>query len=573
MIEKMLKFFKSHALLVSIMLFTAMTIVRLTHFLVTAYSTSDESLYMWSGFASVEKGTIIILYQQRFVYQLIIAVFSLIFRIDNIWKMATMLSFINLFCTSLTAYLLQRTLKRFYPQWSSWKYTLLLPTIIMLAVGNVIYTTEAVSLMFLVSGFYLLCEVFHSKRYVTTALSGILFGLAYLVREPYVAVAVIVPSYLTYLTIKKRFPFKLLMVFILSEFLLFRIPNFENNSVNLGNFVFVELYNRVGEGINSVFTFMSIEPIVIQSSNVVLRSGGYIPESNITAFEQTPMQIYSPSAYGVDSWVNGVLPSLDRIYYSTIYVVIGCFIGWNPIFFVLTITGLYLLIKSRKQNRVLTNLLLVTSIGAVFTFMGSSYLVSVPNELQISSGLELPVATIIRLSHTSLFATVLSIPVMEKIVPMLKKKTLIILAVVCVAIVGGTFGYSLLGLQSNFSSGFINRVDFTYRAPYLRTYDYTANTGKTLLFGGHNVISLSLFIRLRDNVFVSRPVDEIEFHQLLNGDNWDTILAYGVTHFLADPALEERFPFYWSLVHNMTEYKITEVFKDGESYLYQIEIK
>jgi len=133
---------------------------------------------------------------------------------------------------------------------------------------------------------------------------------------------------------------------------------------------------------------------------------------------------------------------------------------------------------------------------------------------------------------------------------------------------------AIYSFQAQWSSGYVDRLNFSYRSPYIKVRDYCQTSNKTLIFGGVNIVQTSLFLRNNENVFfASPPRNESEFHNLLNLEDWDTILIYGITHYTSRPALQESFPFFWDLLSENTSYGISIIFETGEAYFYEIVLR
>lgn len=564
------------ALVISISLLVAMSTVRLYHFTVSGFMTSDEGLYILAGVLSAERNTVVIAYPNRIPYQIVLGFFGWVFNLDNVYSMMYFAVGFDLFCSILSVFLSYKIIDTFLPKHAKYSfiYILLIPTLIIFDVATVAVLTESMSYVFLLFGVYSLFRAIQDKSIVSALLSGASFGLIYFTREPYAVVAVGGLLVAFALTLKKRFNKKQLLVFCLFSLLFFRVPS-SSGPVNLTNYLPIEASRFFVQQWNQITASATPEPNLVDLLPQDVHSTEFIANStNSTLFEseQKVTEMYVSSEYkgAMTSWT-GLFPSPYKIGYTVYSTVVGMSVGWNPLVFGLAVFGLAQILKRSYRKTVYEKLILTFSFFSVLVTVGSIYISAFPSPDQLSAGITLPYGTMVRLSHPSLFATFLALPALKKVEPMFHKKRFLG-AIVLVGIVAtATFMVAINSFQAQWSSGYVNRLNFHYRSPYLKAYDYFQTSGKTLVFGGVNIVQLSLFARNMDSVFLSRPpANESDMEFLVQQENWDTVVIIGTTHYTSQPALREFFPFFWELLSGNTSYGISVIFETGEAYFYEV---
>lgn len=554
------------ALVISVSLLISMSIARLYHFHVSGFILSDEGLYLLSGILSAERKTVQIAYPNRIPYQVVLAVFGWIFNLDNVYSMGSFALGFDLFCSILCVFLSYKIINTFLPKHAkySYIYVLLIPTLIIFDVATVAVLTESMSYVFLLFGVYSLFRAIRDKSTIFAILSGASFGLIFFIREPYAVISVGSLFVAFGLTLKKYFNKKQLLFFCLFALLLFRVPTFSTPTINLTNYLAIEVAEFFVQKWNLPLNLLAQD---IHSTNFVSSTN-----STVFQFEQkaTEMYISSRCEEQISSW-SYLVPSALKVGYTVYASLVGSIVGWNPIVFALVTIGLYLMLRKRCEKNVYEKVILVMSLFSVLVFVGSVYVVAFPSVDQFSAGITVPYGTVIRLSHPSLLATFLVLPTLKNVEPLFYKKRFLAIITLVGIVTMATFVVAINSFQVQWSSGYINRLNFSYQSPYVKAYDYFQTSGKTLVFGGVNIVQLSLFTRKMGTVFFSRPpIKETEMELLLNLEEWDTVLIYGITHYTANPALKEHFPFFWSMLQNQTEYKYCVIWEDGESYMFRL---
>jgi len=550
---------KNHkALVVSVSLLVVMAVVRLYHFSVSGFMTSDEGLYVLSGVLSAERNTVVIAYPNRIPYQIVLGFFGWIFNLEDVYSMFYFAVGFDLFCSIVCVFLSYKIIDIFLSKHAKYSfiYILLIPTLIIFDVATVAVLTESMSYVFMLFGVYSVFTAIRDKSVVFAMLSGASFGLIYFTREPYAVVAVGGLFVAFALALKKRFNKKQLLVFYVFSLLFFRFPSF-SGPVNLSNYFIIQTpHNLVAQDVHST---------------------SFVPsDSNSTIFqsEQKVTEMYVSSEYkgAMTSWT-GLLPSPYKIGYTVYSTVVGMSVGWNPLIFILAVFGLTQILKRSYKKTVYEKLILIFSFFSVLVTVGSIYISAFPSADQLATGITIPYGTMVRLSHPSLLATFLVLPALKKVEPLLHKKRFLAVIVLVGIVSVASFVVAITSFQSQWSSSYVDRLNFSYRSPYLKAYEYFQASGKTLVFGGVNVVQLSLFSRNMDSVFLARPpANESDMEFLINQEKWDTLLVYGITHYTASPALQESFPFFWDLLNENTSYGISMIWADGESYLLKVKL-
>lgn len=567
-----MRFFRSReqglAVVFVVSIFGVMTLVRLAHVLTTGFMVADEGLYMYSAIFSAERGSIVISYPTRLLYNLILAVSGIIFNLDKVYKAQKFLSGFNLFWTTLSVLGFYKVSELCFPEnRNSHIFILLLPTLTMMAVANVAYLTESMALAFVIFGVYFMCRLIESPGMKRYAVGGLFIGLAFLVREPYGLVSVGAIGYMIYLSARRRIPPKTALLFIVLVLLCFRLPA-DGSSVSLSKSVFLEVTKQIASIMETIGKFQ-IDLSPLETAPTDIHSGGYAPEQ-LEPYEQKPLDIQVWGAQG-EALRYDRLFQWNRLYYGTVYTVAGIFLGTNPLVFFIMLYGFAKLVMNWRSLTQSQKTVGIFSVLAVFTVAGSGYLTGPPTEVVKAVGLAYPWGTMARLSHTGLFSAILIVPALsERKFTLDRKHTG---TVIVGLLLFASFGrFVIFTFERQFNQGYVPLMNFQYRAPYVKVYDYVEDSGKTLLFGGPNVVLISLFTRMRPNVFVALyPRDEATFLHLLAADEWDTVLIYGTTHHTVDPAVEELFPFAWDLLAGRTDYGCDVIWDDRESYFYKLE--
>jgi len=561
---------REHRLVVlgTIAAFGLMSIVRLAHVLTTGFMTNDEGLYMLSAILSAERGRIVISYPNRLLYVLMLGVAGLLFNLDNVYKVCAFLSLFNFAWTSACVVGFYKVAGLCFPDNRNLHIFIAgLPTLAMIAVANVAYLTEAMALAFLLLGTYLTCRLVQRPDRLRYTLGGLFIGIAFFIREPYGVVSLGMIAYMLCLAIRRKLPLLPVAMFIGVVLLTFRLP-VDNSSMNFANFVFLEVSEAVHRVVESLMS-IKVDLSWLRGPPPDTHSGGYAPP-HLDDFEQEPMAIVVCSEFTGSMSVQTMFTA-ERFVYSAIYTVAGSLLGTNPVAFVLIVWGTLKMLTRWRHATEPQRVLVILSILSVLTVAGSGFLVGVPSEAMREGGLVLPWGTMARLSHTGLLAVLMIVPALgERRVQMPRRRLKAIALGVLIGL--GLFGRGVVyTFERQFSAGYVNRVDFAYRAPYVRVFDHTEDTGRTLLYGGMNVALLNLYTRMRPDVFVAfYPSTEQHFLDLLAADDWDTVLFHATTHYTVDPTIESIFPFAWELLRGRTDYDFNVIWDDGDSFLYSI---
>jgi len=567
-----LTFFRTreHRLVVTLVvsIFALMTIVRLAHVLITGFMVADEGLYMYSAILSAEKGSIVISYPNRLLYTLFLSVFGILFNLDTIYKVQVFASVFNFIWTAGCIIMFYKVAEMCFPKNENIHlFVLTLSTLSMMAIANVAYLTEVMALFFLLVGVYFTCKLISQPSHKWLAVFGGFFsGLPFFVREPYGVVSLGIVAYMLFLVFRRKVPLVTGVIFVLSVAVVFRVP-IQSIGFNFSNYVIVEVA-KIISGVIETFSNFKIDTSWCNAPPRDTFSGGYVTPS-LEPYEQKPMDIQVWYDHGEVLRYNRFMDS-RRIYYAIVYMVVGLFLGTNPIVFILIFIGLIKLVKQWKTITEEQRLLTIFSVLAIGTVFGSGFLTGIPSPQMVAFGLGYPWGTMARLSHTGILAVFLIVPVLgnKKIVPTKRKMVLSTIILLLLALFDRVVIFSF---ERQFSSAYVNRVSFDYRPPHIQVSNYARNSGKTLLFGGTNIVLLSLYTRTLPNVFMAAlPKNETEFMKLLEADEWDTVLFHGLTHHTVDPTLIEVYPFMWDLLCNETAYSYDIIWDDGESYLYKL---
>jgi len=505
----------------------------------TGFMTSDEALYYLSGLESVRLSRVAILYENRYIFQAIISILFLIFQIKNVFGMIVFATTFSLVWTLPLPYIIKKITELFTTDRKTVIFSVLfLPFFPILTIMSATFVTEPMTLTLMMTAIYFFFKMFKHSSLHYPLLSGLLFAVAVSMREPYMVFLVVNILFVLVVTIRRKFSWKSALIFSSLAVLGMRIPLMENflssTYLKFGftNAIITMILKPIGEMFSVTTSFIEIPPIIMPIMDM---------ESPIFLF------------------------TINKVSMGFVWFLLSIFVGWNPFFAIFGVIGTVLSVLRIKKERSLINVAFFLNILCGFlNFFGVAYIVQIGNVSQVQAGAN-ALGSCIRNSHTSL-PSIISI---RECISKIKVKYLYAI-LFCIVIAGGaSIRYAFTMFQQGWSQQYVERLTLDYKAPHYRLYEYVETTGKTLVFGGHNLVLPSLYLRLRPNVKLLPPLSESEFRKVIS-EKWDNILIFGVRHYPMRPALELHFPWFLSLIDGKTEFKLEVIWEDGESFLYRV---
>lgn len=540
------------SIIISMVILSGVVIGRGIYTYITGFMTGDEALYYLSGLKSVEHGQLIILYPSRYLFQIIIVPIFMLLKINDVHSMIIFATIFAWMWTLPLPYIIKKITEIFTNEEKVLCFsTLAVPFFPILTIMSATFVTEPMSVLLVMMAIYFQLLMIKKLSWKYAVMSGLMFALSSSIRDPYMLLILFNGLLVFAMLLKKKIPSKIGVPFILTSALGYRIP-FSLEDILALRFtqtIITSIMEKSVIMINKILSiFITVTPIATSK----------------TVAEQYPA-IYA-GEMGLSDPIFNV--ALHKIGDGLLAFFMGLFIGWNPIFTLLGIVGL-IISFSRLRKFKLEDVIITSNIMAGFlNYAIVSYIISIGNVTQITAGLS-GIGTIIRTSHTSLPAMFS----MRLTLAKLNKKHMIVIFLIVIVFTGISVRYAFTEFQKGWSGKYVERLTLNYRDPHYRLYEYTENTGKTLIFGGHNLVLPQLYLRSRLNVYLSPPVTEEKFLTLLKSENWDTVLIYGYYHYPMEPALKGSFPWYLSLMQNETEIPINVIWDDGESFLYEIKFR
>ena len=124
-------------------------------------------------------------------------------------------------------------------------------------------------------------------------------------------------------------------------------------------------------------------------------------------------------------------------------------------------------------------------------------------------------------------------------------------------------------IQSNQSVDAVNRISFSYKAPYYRVYEYCRASGDSLLVYVDPAMRASLYVTGLSNVELKQMViNETRFDELFN--EHDRVFIYQEKWPLYMYVVEENFIFISSIIKRETDYEINVIWETPEAYFYEV---
>lgn len=506
----------------------AVLVFRICYTLNSGYLSPDETLYYSAGLISLKAGEVVFRYHSRQIFQLFIIGLTYLLNLDNVYKYIVTMSILFSAITLGNLFLLDRISKNLDIGEEQRRWTI---AFFGICVTFVLYSSlvlsEVFSLFFFLLGLFLLLKATHGESVFYSLLSGIFLMIAAAERQPYV-------------------------LFYIANGLTLLIYTFRRK---------LKWHHIVMYGLSGFVGFFLVSSPFLLIPNIV--SGEEIAEftktENVTRSTTTLTYAREPAK------LMDLVPIrwVSRTITNTIASLV---LGWNPVCMVVGMIGMFVWMRDIFRGRCDDLLIFVNVVAGFGSLLGTWIVISRMPFFTVFSefpkiGASLGVG--IRFAHSTVISY-LSVGKASKAVG-LKKVFCLTFAVLF--ILSPSYLYFV---QSNLSTEKINRVSLDYVSPWMMLRRYTMNSGKTLVIGDP-VLRTAIFTVDNPNVSISQPLDEDDFGEEYRNENWDTILIYGEYHQLHGVLLKKNCPWHIDLIENRTMYRYSVVWRNEESYCYEVE--
>jgi 4-amino-4-deoxy-L-arabinose transferase-like glycosyltransferase len=519
------------SLIVVIVLMLSLVVVRFYHASVTGFILPDEA---WYYNVFIAQNTQYTYYREVFVtvykffFQGVRDISSLLLRgavYSAIWVVG---------CVVMTYKII---LRMQVPDKTAALLLLSLPLFPVFTVMAVMITTETFGLFLALVGIYFAIRYLQNGRVLDALLSSVGFLMAYKVREPYYVLAV---GYLLIILLSRKRSIPAILAYAVPLFLVLPLP-------------------------------ISLEPLMFtQPLYAVLIQA-------LQALQALPSHPGPPSPPSLSGIYNALSPSPAPLDSRAVKIdtpeafFIGLLYGYNPLFMVFTFISLGLLVRNLLARRSERSAFILLSM----TLGLSSYLVSVLVTVgtiaaNYGSFISSWSSTIIRMTHTSLPAFLGFGYLYERV----KARHLMALIVIFLVLASTQIPQFTNSMETALNGPLgepIDRLSFSYRAPYYRLYLLAKDSGKTLVVTTQDR-GIILYMSMLPNAVVEPvPPNEIEFKTLLD-NGWDTVFLYDDWYTIKDPALAVKNqwypPYYLDILlqKRYQGYCVETLWVDGESY-------
>jgi len=440
---------------------------RIIHLLYTGYIIPDESNYASMSIIFHETGQVLI-DQGREIYQYILLYFSIVFGLDDIYKMIFFMSFLTSLFASSTLYLCNKILKKLYPDFKDRWFILLsffLSPMYVVLIG--IGITEIFSIFLIMASIY----VYYCEK--NPLCFGLLLGLGYSIREP----------------------LALIVLFFSMEF----------------------IYNR--EWLSLTKYFVGLIPFLYFPYNILakfsLRSSLALSLIRYSIFKTNVVTSNMTQSQGNFRYTSPAIfkqfPSLSNFFINNAFCIM------ITIVFSIGLISCFLMIhsfKNRGWNKwqiISIGLMLITSIY-ISRFDAYSY-----DRLS-------RVGTIARLSILSIFGIMFSPTVLK----LKSSKDIQKIALVSILVTLALFVPFTFLAQRNLSKYGVNRLSLDYKAPWLITKNILTSyqDGNSLVLC--EPMSKIRFFKVEGINYIPLPHNETDAFNLIK--NYDCVFIYLEIH-------------------------------------------
>ena len=549
-------------------------IVRLLHFYFSNYLLPDEALYYVAVDRFFYEGKMSLAYSTRTIFQYMIFIPAVLFNLNTFQKCISFMIFMSSLVSSATVYVVYRILKVVNRESS---YAVLFLTISpAFLILSFCVLTESFSLFFFSIGTLMLLSKKFKFR-LNIFLSGLMYALAFNLREPYAFSILFGAFYLIY----KR-EYKSFMVFCLGVLPLFYIPGYflvplrtATQSWNVGILAsFKDVGSRspvaiivektadtIASTSNPNVTFSEPESIIAYPPDEYYYGNITTPVSHTLNIEGkisiplTPSELKLMREEIIGRSFFNFNVQMPNFAYITMFRILGeslvLSVGVNAVFIVY---GVLAQIYRRNVTRIFFFAMIsVVILVATAVFVADRTLYTTEERLLFQS-----LSTLMRLGHPLVFAVPL-------LYPRRLKKKFVSLFIILMLVISPLY---LIVAQSNLSAVYINRL-YSYKSPWLKVDNYFAIVEGSKLLLGEPIERVMLYRRI-NVTYILPPENYTSFQEVLNNSSWNHVYFYGEKHTIHYMVIQHNFPWYYDMVINKT--RLTVIWDDEDSYLYELNV-
>lgn len=510
----------------------AVAVFRICYTLNSGYLSPDETLYYSSGLISLRQGKTVLRYHTRILFQYFIIGLTYFLNLDNVYKYIVTMSILFSMMTMTNLSLLDRISKYLDIGEEQRRWAIAsLGLCVTFVVYSSLVLTEVFSLFFFLIGLFLLLRVIHGESVSVfySLLSSIFLMIATTERKPYVLFYIANGFILLIYTFRRKLKWHHIVMYGSSGFVVFLLM-FGPSLLPLPISPLVS-----GE---EIVQFTKTENVTKKTTSLTYPR------------EPEKMMDLAPIRWGSRTIAN---------------TIVSLVLGWNPVCMVVGMIGMFVWMRDIFRGRCDDLLIFANVVAGFGSLLGTWIMISRYPLFTIFSefpkiGASLGVG--IRFAHSTVISY-LSIGKANRVIG-LKKAFCLTFAVLLV--LSPSYFYFV---QSNLSTEKINRVSLDYVSPWELLRRYTMNSGKTLVIG-EPILRIAIFTVDNPSVSISQPLNEVQFDEEYRKD-WDTILIYGENHQLHEMLLERNCPWHIDLIENRTIYRYSVVWRNEESYCYEVE--
>lgn len=504
-------------LLFPILMVISVAVFRIYYTYVTGFISPDEALYFSIGWLSQMKGEIVWRYPNRFVFQLIPILSSMLLDISDIMTYICIETVIFV-SISIGNIVLMNEISKHLPiseDSRKWNVFFLGFCVTFVLYSSFIITEPFVLFLALVG---ILCMLNIEKHPMFSLVAGLGFMIASTERKPYL-IFYFANLLIVILTSVKQRKFKNIVLYLLP--------------VLYGYFMFFEAWAVFRPPPGSAELYMNITKSYNTSSPVK----GLIYPRNVE-------RLMDRSFLGWGS----------RMIYNTCTAL---FLGWCPVLNVAGLLGTLVWIKE-ENYKIWENVLLLNTITGFLAILGTWYMQARFSFFTafLSIGLS------IRFAHVTL-PSFFSI---SKVFKYFSAKNIFIATVVSSIILAPLY---MVFIQTNLSESAVNRLSIGYVTPWKRLCNSLDPNEKTLVIC-EPILRPSIFTVDIANTTLVWALGKSDFEEEYYSESWDRILIYGELHQIHWKILGQRCPWHIEQVYNRTEYKVGKIWWDNESYLLEV---
>ncbi|MBU2559249.1 MAG: hypothetical protein KJ578_15865 [Bacteroidetes bacterium] len=524
----------------------------------SGFLTGDEAGYMWSMITTSDQGSFFFVTWRHLAFNLINGVVALLFHIESFPALTVYFTLQALFWNALGLWMFDKVLRLYAGERARHMTLLTLPLTASFLIMQSMFLAEAAGLFFALTSVYCMIRLLRGGENRFGFAASASASIAYMFREPYLLLVVFLGLYMLLVALKGKVPKKVLVLFIIPALILVRPPTdvlklpFKIDPVSVFERILYLLKPTtapIGIPLNDPTSTSNLPPTLVNPTTDIA-----FPLENRPAFEY----LY-PDEFGFKHGftLERLLTLPPRV---AVFVVRSLSLGWT-LFFPITLASLGLLVWKHRNGpdssilfvAVLCGFLMVAFVGLLI--VDNDYLMS-PEASSIA----------FRFSHNGLLAF-LALPFLYERLSNKHLKIGLVGGLMLAIILAPSLAY---GVQSNLSTGYVNRLTIAYKSPQQRLRQYVINQEKPIIVFIEPAMRAGLLLRGIDNVVLKRvQVDHARFEELYNASEGNVVLYiekwYGINDVLKDNS-----PFFQDLLNGSDTWQLETVTDDPEWGLYHI---